>query len=104
MRPRRPPYDPPIAPRRAGERIMRDAYAERGTGTSAKHRVSGTIRLYRERLTAMHVLEIGYPFIPVPPNTGYGPTEAVISCVTEEMVARGHRVTLWAPDGSHTAA
>ncbi|HEV2236737.1 MAG TPA: glycosyltransferase [Ktedonobacterales bacterium] len=52
----------------------------------------------------MHVLEIGYPFIPVPPNTGYGPTEAVISCITEEMVARGHEVALWAPDGSHTAA
>jgi glycosyltransferase involved in cell wall biosynthesis len=52
----------------------------------------------------MHVLEIGYPFIPVPPNTGYGPTEAVISCITEEMVAGGHQVDLWAPDGSHTAA
>ncbi len=52
----------------------------------------------------MHVLEIGYPFIPVPPNTGYGPTEAVISCITEEMVARGHQVALWAPDGSQTAA
>jgi glycosyltransferase involved in cell wall biosynthesis len=52
----------------------------------------------------MHVLEIGYPFIPVPPNTGYGPTEAVISCITEEMVARGHRVALWAPEGSRTAA
>jgi glycosyltransferase involved in cell wall biosynthesis len=51
----------------------------------------------------MHVLEIGYPFIPVPPHTGYGPTEAVISCVTDEMVARGHRVALWAPDGSNTA-
>src|SRR5260221_347608 len=52
----------------------------------------------------MDVLEIGYPFISVPPNTGYGPTEAVISCVTEELVKAGHRVALWAPNGSSTAA
>jgi glycosyltransferase involved in cell wall biosynthesis len=52
----------------------------------------------------MDVLEIGYPFISVPPNTGYGPTEAVISCVTEELVKAGHRVALWAPNGSRTAA
>jgi glycosyltransferase involved in cell wall biosynthesis len=52
----------------------------------------------------MHILEIGYPFIPVPPLSGYGPTEAVISCITEEMVKEGHRVALWAPAGSRTAA
>jgi glycosyltransferase involved in cell wall biosynthesis len=52
----------------------------------------------------MDILEIGYPFIPVPPTTGYGPTEAVISCITEEMVRTGHRVALWAPDGSRTSA
>ncbi len=53
---------------------------------------------------SMDILEIGYPFIPVPPTTGYGPTEAVISCITEEMVKNGHRVALWAPDGSRTSA
>lgn len=53
---------------------------------------------------AMDILEIGYPFIPVPPLTGYGPTEAVISCITEEMVKASHRVSLWAPAGSRTAA
>ncbi|HEX9057109.1 MAG TPA: glycosyltransferase [Ktedonobacterales bacterium] len=52
----------------------------------------------------MDILEIGYPFIPVPPLTGYGPTEAVISCITEEMVKAHHRVALWAPAGSHTSA
>lgn len=52
----------------------------------------------------MDILEIGYPFIPVPPLTGYGPTEAVISCITEEMVKAGHRVALWAPEGSRTSA
>lgn len=52
----------------------------------------------------MDILEIGYPFIPVPPTTGYGPTEAVISCVVEDMVQTGHRVALWAPEGSRTTA
>lgn len=52
----------------------------------------------------MDILEIGYPFIPVPPTTGYGPTEAVISCILEEMVKEGHRAALWAPDGSRTTA
>lgn len=52
----------------------------------------------------MDILEIGYPFIPVPPRSGYGPTEAVISCVSEELVKQGHRVALWAPDGSRTDA
>lgn len=52
----------------------------------------------------MDILEIGYPFIPVPPNSGYGPTEAVISCVAEDLVQTGHRVALWAPEGSRTNA
>src|SRR5579859_2688628 len=52
------------------------------------------IRYYRPRKgprALMDILEIGYPFIPVPPISGYGPTEAVISCVTEELVKEGHR-------------
>jgi glycosyltransferase involved in cell wall biosynthesis len=52
----------------------------------------------------MELLEIGYPYIPVPPRSGYGPTEAVISCITEEMVQEGQRVALWAPAGSRTTA
>jgi glycosyltransferase involved in cell wall biosynthesis len=52
----------------------------------------------------MDILEIGYPFIPVPPLSGYGPTEAVVSCITEEMVKASHRVALWSPEGSCTSA
>jgi glycosyltransferase involved in cell wall biosynthesis len=52
----------------------------------------------------MDILEIAYPFIPVPPTTGYGPTEAVMSCITEEMVRAGQRVALWAAEGSRTSA
>lgn len=41
--------------------------------------------------------------LPVPP-IGYGGTERVVSVLTEELVARGHDVTLFAVDGSRTAA
>ena len=39
---------------------------------------------------------------PVPP-TGYGPWEQVVSNLTEELVRRGHEVTLFAAAGSRTA-
>jgi glycosyltransferase involved in cell wall biosynthesis len=81
----------------------------RETGAS-KHAKVSALPIYRTfnpqkgSSHSMDILEIGYPFIPVPPTTGYGPTEAVISCITEEMVKAGHHVTLWAPEGSYTAA
>jgi glycosyltransferase involved in cell wall biosynthesis len=40
---------------------------------------------------------------PVPPD-GYGPWEQVVSNLTEELVARGHVVTLFAAAGSRTSA
>jgi glycosyltransferase involved in cell wall biosynthesis len=40
---------------------------------------------------------------PVPPD-GYGPWEQVVSNLTEELVAGGHDVTLFAAAGSQTAA
>lgn len=42
-------------------------------------------------------------YAPVPP-TGYGGTELVVSMLTEELVKRGHRVTLFASGDSHTSA
>ena len=39
----------------------------------------------------------------VPPN-GYGPTEQVIHNLTEELTARGHKLTLFAAAGSQTSA
>jgi glycosyltransferase involved in cell wall biosynthesis len=39
----------------------------------------------------------------VPPLT-YGGTERIVSCLTEELVARGHEVTLYAAAGSRTSA
>lgn len=40
---------------------------------------------------------------PVPP-TGYGPWEQVVSNLTEELVRRGHKLTLFAAPGSQTSA
>src|SRR2546423_1365643 len=42
-------------------------------------------------------------WIPVPPE-GYGGIELVVSLLTEELVARGHDVTLFASGGSRTKA
>ena len=42
-------------------------------------------------------------FEAVPP-THYGGTERVVSYLTEELVQRGHQVTLFASGDSHTAA
>src|ERR671925_49478 len=42
-------------------------------------------------------------WIPVPPE-GYGGVELVVSLLTEELVARGHDVTLFASGDSHTKA
>ena len=46
---------------------------------------------------------IAPPWIPVPPD-GYGGIEAVVSLLCEELVARGHDVTLFAAPGSRSAA
>jgi len=43
------------------------------------------------------------PWIPVPPP-GYGGIEAVVDLLCEELVARGHDVTLFAAPGSRSAA
>lgn len=40
---------------------------------------------------------------PVPPS-GYGPWEQVVANLTEELVRRGHDVTLFAAAGSKTSA
>ena len=42
-------------------------------------------------------------WIPVPPE-GYGGIEVVVSLLTEELVARGHDVTLFASGDSRTKA
>ena len=49
----------------------------------------------------MRIAMISPPWISVPP-AGYGGIEWVVSLLTEELVARGHEVTLFASGGSRT--
>jgi len=51
----------------------------------------------------MRIAQIAPPFQSVPPS-GYGGTELVVSLVTEELVRRGHEVTLFASGDSTTSA
>lgn len=51
----------------------------------------------------MRILQISPLWIPVPPTT-YGGTELVVSLLTEELIKRGHEVTLLASGDSKTSA
>ena len=51
----------------------------------------------------MRIAQIAPLWIPVPPYT-YGGTELVVSWITEELVKRGHQVTLFATGDSKTSA
>src|SRR5205823_13335701 len=50
----------------------------------------------------MRIAQVAPPFETVPP-VGYGGTERVVSTLTEELVGRGHDVTLFAPGDSSTS-
>lgn len=51
----------------------------------------------------MRIAQVVAPWLPVPPK-GYGGIEAVVHELTEELVARGHHVTLFATGDSRTKA
>jgi glycosyltransferase involved in cell wall biosynthesis len=51
----------------------------------------------------LRIAQLAPPFETVPP-VGYGGTERVVSTLTEELVRRGHEVTLFASGDSTTAA
>src|SRR6476620_11079164 len=53
--------------------------------------------------TLMRIAQVAPPFESVPP-TRYGGTERVVSMLTEELVRRGHDVTLFASGDSQTSA
>jgi hypothetical protein len=50
----------------------------------------------------MRIAQLARPFVPVPPRT-YGGTERVVSILTEQLVQRGHDVTLFASGDSVTS-
>jgi glycosyltransferase involved in cell wall biosynthesis len=51
----------------------------------------------------MRIAMLAPPWIPIPPS-GYGGIEWVVHLLTEELVARGHDVTLFATGDSKTSA
>src|SRR5918911_5221860 len=51
----------------------------------------------------MRIAQLAPPFESVPPRA-YGGTERVVHALTEELVRRGHEVTLFASGDSVTAA
>jgi glycosyltransferase involved in cell wall biosynthesis len=51
----------------------------------------------------LRIAMLAPPWITVPPP-GYGGIEAVVALLCDEMVARGHEVTLFAAPGSHSTA
>ena len=51
----------------------------------------------------MRIAQVAPPFESVPPAR-YGGTERVVSTLTEELVRRGHEVTLFASGDSQTSA
>ncbi len=51
----------------------------------------------------MRIAQVSPLFVPVPP-TDYGGTERIVYTLTEELVKRGHDVTLFAAGGSTTSA
>src|SRR5438445_1971231 len=55
------------------------------------------------RLARMRIAQVASLFESVPPKT-YGGTERVVSWLTEELVRRGHDVTLFASGDSMTKA
>src|SRR5687767_15510821 len=51
----------------------------------------------------MRIAQLAPPFETVPPRR-YGGTERVVASLTEELVRRGHQVTLFASGDSQTSA
>jgi glycosyltransferase involved in cell wall biosynthesis len=54
-------------------------------------------------LTTLNIAQLAPPFETIPP-VGYGGTERVVHTLTEELIRRGHEVTLFAPGDSRTSA
>src|SRR5436853_6604744 len=57
----------------------------------------------QRRAAIMRIAQVAPLYEPVPPRL-YGGTERIVSYITEELVRRGHDVTLFASGDSQTAA
>src|ERR1700686_1539887 len=77
-----------------------------GSLSSLRRDIAGTTgNPYRdhERLKSMHIAQIAPLTEAIPPKL-YGGTERVVSWLTEELIALGHEVTLFARGDSQTSA
>src|SRR5580700_10587345 len=81
-------------------------YFGRGSLLCLRRDIAGpTANSYRdhERLKSMHIAQIAPLTEAIPPKL-YGGTERVVSWLTEELIALGHEVTLFASGDSVTSA
>jgi glycosyltransferase involved in cell wall biosynthesis len=69
----------------------------------SKNSFAGSFELDSRRRTGMKIAQVAPLYESVPPKL-YGGTERVVSYLTEELVAQGHDVTLFASGDSHTPA
>ena len=72
-------------------------------GSVTGRRVAVRLRWRPHRGMPMRIAQLAPTFERVPPRT-YGGTELVVGLITEELVARGHDVTLFASGDSRTRA
>src|ERR1700691_5083811 len=68
-----------------------------GIGNMNRHLVPS------QRSNRLHIAQVAPLYERIPPRL-YGGTERVVSYLTEELVRRGHDVTLFASGDSQTAA
>jgi hypothetical protein len=66
-------------------------------------RTVGTVASIERDRSPLSIAVLAPPWITVPPP-GYGGIEAVVALLCDELVARGHEVTLFAAPGSHSPA
>src|SRR5690349_12108069 len=85
-------------PRRATSIALETAYS-----VDARRRLSRQQAQHRNEGDSLRIAQIAPPFESIPP-THYGGTERVVSLLTEELVRRGHEVTLFASGDSTTSA
>ena len=62
-----------------------------------------TLSIGRLESQSMKIAQLSTPHLPTPP-AGYGASELIASMITEELVGRGHEVTLFAHRDSTTSA
>src|SRR5881296_971587 len=94
-------------PRRAGSCSPSRLSCSEGAGSRRRsvirRSLAGRLRWTPHMGVSMRIAQLAPTFERVPPRT-YGGTELIVGLVTDELVRRGHDVTLFASGDSRTAA